>query len=89
MYAPSGKKDGIQLIPVSEVTAKDEFLNIKNVTRDDLLGAHRVPPQLLGVVPGNTGGFGAADTAARLLFVMKSRRCNGGLLRSTSAWALT
>ncbi|MFP3604649.1 hypothetical protein SB753_22365 [Paraburkholderia sp. SIMBA_053] len=24
MYAPNGKKDGIQVIPVSEVTAKDE-----------------------------------------------------------------
>lgn len=41
MYAPNGKKDGIQLIPVSEVAAKDEFLNIKNVTRDDQLDAHR------------------------------------------------
>jgi PBSX family phage portal protein len=66
MYAPNGKKDGIQLIPVSEVTAKDEFFNIKNVTRDDMLAAHRVPPQLLGVVPSNTGGFGAADTAAKV-----------------------
>jgi PBSX family phage portal protein len=65
-YAPSGKKDGIQLIPVSEVAAKDEFFNIKNITRDDLLAAHRVPPQLLGIVPSNTGGFGAADTAARV-----------------------
>jgi PBSX family phage portal protein len=66
MYAPNGKKDGIQLIPVSEVAAKDEFFNIKNVTRDDMLAAHRVPPQLLGIVPGNTGGFGAADTAAKV-----------------------
>jgi PBSX family phage portal protein len=65
-YAPSGKKDGIQLIPVSEVAAKDEFVNIKNITRDDLLAAHRVPPQLLGIVPSNTGGFGAADTAAKV-----------------------
>lgn len=66
MYAPNGKKDGIQLIPVSEVAAKDEFFSIKNVTRDDMLAAHRVPPQLLGVVPSNTGGFGAADTAAKV-----------------------
>ncbi|MCM2540899.1 phage portal protein [Burkholderia glumae] len=66
VYAPNGKKDGLQLIPVSEVAAKDEFFNIKNVTRDDLLAAHRVPPQLLGIVPSNTGGFGAADTAARV-----------------------
>lgn len=37
------KKDGIQIIPLSEVAAKDEFLNIKNVSRDDMMAAHRVP----------------------------------------------
>lgn len=66
MYAPNGKKDGIQLIPVSEVAAKDEFLNIKSITRDDQLAAHRVPPQLMGIIPNNTGGFGDAETAARV-----------------------
>ncbi len=25
MYAPNGKKDGIQILPVSDVAAKDEF----------------------------------------------------------------
>lgn len=64
MYAPNGKKEGIQLIPVSEVAAKDEFWNIKNVTRDDQLAAHRVPPQLMGIIPNNTGGFGDAGKAA-------------------------
>ena len=64
MYAPGGKKDGIQLIPISEVAAKDEFLHIKNITRDDVLAAHRVPPQLLGVVPINSGGFGSIRDAA-------------------------
>lgn len=57
MYAPNGKKDGIWLLPVSEVAAKDEFWNIKNVTRDDQLAAHRVPPQLMGIIPSNTGGI--------------------------------
>lgn len=66
MYSPNGKKDGLQLIPVSEVAAKDEFFNIKAVTRDDMLAAHRVPPQLLGIVPTNTSGFGDAETAARV-----------------------
>ncbi|WP_153111536.1 phage portal protein [Propionivibrio limicola] len=69
MYAPNGKKDGIQLIPVSEVAAKDEFLNIKNVTRDDQLAAHRVPPQLMGIIPHNTGGFGDAEKAAKVFAV--------------------
>ena len=66
MYAPNGKKDGIQLIPVAEVAAKDEFLNIKNITRDDQLAAHRVPPQLMGIIPHNTGGFGDAEKAAKV-----------------------
>lgn len=70
LHAPGGKKDGLTLIPVSEVAAKDEFTGIKNTSRDDVLAAHRVPPQLLGVVPANAGGFGdvakAADVFARL-----------------------
>jgi len=68
MYMPNGKKDGLQVIPISEVTAKDEFWNIKNVTRDDVLAAHRVPPQLLGIVPSNNGGFGSVAQAADVFF---------------------
>lgn len=64
MYAPNGKKDGLQIIPVAEVAAKDEFWNIKNVTRDDQLAAHRVPPQLIGVMPNSTGGFGDVAKAS-------------------------
>jgi PBSX family phage portal protein len=68
MYAPNGKKDGLQIIPISEVAAKDEFFNIKNVTRDDVLAAHRVPPQLMGIVPSNVGGFGDASKAAEVFY---------------------
>jgi PBSX family phage portal protein len=66
LYAPKGKKDGLQLIPVSEVAAKDEFVAIKGVSRDDQLASHRVPPQLLGIVPSNTGGFGDVGKAAEV-----------------------
>ncbi|MCM7552974.1 phage portal protein [Enterobacter kobei] len=66
MYSPNGKKDGIQIIPLSEVAAKDEFLNIKNVSRDDMMAAHRVPPQMMGIIPNNTGGFGDVEKAARV-----------------------
>ncbi|NLY33949.1 MAG: phage portal protein [Alcaligenaceae bacterium] len=66
MYAPNGKKDGLQVIPLSEVAAKDEFFNIKNVTRDDILAAHRVPPQLMGIMPNVTGGFGSVEQAAKV-----------------------
>ncbi|WP_412022666.1 phage portal protein [Burkholderia cepacia] len=66
MYAPKGKKDGIQLLPIGEVAAKDEFWNIKKVTVEDQLAAHRVPPQLMGIIPSNAGGFGNVRDAAEV-----------------------
>lgn len=66
MYAPNGKKDGIQLIPISEIAAKDDFGAIKNISRDDQLAMLRIPPQLMGVVPQNSGGFGSVRDAAQV-----------------------
>lgn len=63
-YSPGGKKDGIQILPVSEIAAKDDFGSIKSITRDDTLAALRIPPQLMGIVPNNTGGFGSIRDAA-------------------------
>ena len=63
LHAPGGKKDGLQLIPISELAAKDEFLNIKSITRDDILASFRTPPQLLGIIPSNAGGFGSIKEA--------------------------
>lgn len=56
LYAPGGKEKGIQVIPVGEATAKDEFANIKAVTARDVQTIHRVPSQILGVdlPPGST-----------------------------------
>ncbi len=85
MYAPNGKKDGIQLFPVSEVAAKDEFWNIKNVTRDDQLAAHRVPPQLMGIIPSNTGGFGDAEKAA-MVFARNEVKPLQDRLTEVNAW---
>ena len=69
VYIPNGKKDGMQVIPLSDAIAKDDFLNIKNASRDDVLAAHRVPPQLMGIVPNNTGGFGDVEKATRVFFI--------------------
>ncbi|SDF04495.1 phage portal protein [Rhodospira trueperi] len=73
MYAPNGKGDGIKIIPIAEVTAKDEFLQMKTVTRDDVLAAHRVPPHLLGIVPQNAGGFGDVSKAAPVFWYLELR----------------
>ena len=57
------------MIPLSDAVGKDEFLNIKNASRDDVLAAHRVPPQLMGIIPNNTGGFGDVEKATKVFFV--------------------
>lgn len=58
-----------ELIPVGQLDAKDEFLNVKNVTRDDVLSAWRVPPQLMGIMPANTGGFGDVKKSAEVFVI--------------------
>ena len=86
-YSPNGKKDGINLIPIGEATAKDEFFNIKNVSRDDQLAAHRVPPQLIGVVPANAGGFGNVLDAARVFSRNEIRPLQTTLAQYINEWA--
>lgn len=71
LHIPGGKPDGVKILPIAEVAAKDEFLGIKEVTRDDMLAAHRVPPQLLGIVPKNGTGFGNVIDAARTFYQLE------------------
>ncbi|MGJ8526872.1 hypothetical protein LMG33818_002635 [Halomonadaceae bacterium LMG 33818] len=66
LHVPKGQKDGVQLIPVSDVKASDDFAALKGTSRDDQLAGHRVPPQLLGIVPTNNGGFGSISVAAQV-----------------------
>ena len=86
LHMPGGKSDGLKLIPVSEVAAKDDFAAIKNVSKDDVLAAHRVPPGLLGIVPTNAGGFGNAPDALRV-FVDNEIRPLMQRFRELNDWA--
>lgn len=69
LHAPGGGEKGVQIIPFSQISAKDEFLNIKSVTRDDILAAHRVPPQLMGAMQEGNGSFGDVEKAARVFAI--------------------
>lgn len=71
VYIPKGKKDGVQIMPIADVTAKDEFSNVKNISRDDLLAGHRTPPQLIGVIPQNNGGFGKVSETRDAYYEME------------------
>lgn len=85
-HSLNGKEKGIQLIPIGEAATKDEFFNIKNVSRDDQLAAHRVLLQLMGV-PANAGGFGNMWMQSGCLRAMRCTRCRRTwAVRSTTTW---
>lgn len=65
-YAPNGKADGIKIVPLSEVATKDDFFNIKKVSANDLLDAHRIPFQLMGGKPENAGSIGDVEKVAKV-----------------------
>ncbi len=65
---PNGAKDGVQLIPVGDISTKDEFERIKNISRNDIISAHRVNPALAAVMPENTAGFGDIEKISRVYY---------------------
>ena len=86
VHAPNGKADGLKLIPVSEIAAKDDFTAIKSASREDVLAAHRVPPGLLGIIPNSTGGFGNPNDALRV-FIRNEVLPLQGRFRQMNEWA--
>ena len=88
LRSPHGNSDGIKLIPISEVAAKDEFISIKNVTAQDMLTIHRVPPSLMGVVPQAAGGLGDAKTAAQVFAANEIEPIQAAFLEANDAYGL-
>lgn len=69
IWAPGGRPDGIKVVPFSQISAKDEFINIKDATRDDLLAVHRVPPVLMGIIPEGNSNLGDVEKAAEVFAI--------------------
>lgn len=69
IHAQGGGKDGVQLLPFSQTSAKEEFINIKSATRNDPRDDHRIPPQLMGARPEGNGSLGDVGKAARVFVI--------------------
>jgi PBSX family phage portal protein len=65
---PNGKEKGLQIIPVGNFESKDEFMNVKNVSAQDVLNAHRFPAGLSGIIPVNTAGLGDPEKTDKVYF---------------------
>jgi PBSX family phage portal protein len=58
VHIPKGEEKAFQIIPIGDISQKDEFKNIKDISASDVREAHRVPPILMGVIPANNGSLG-------------------------------
>lgn len=58
-----GGEKGVQFIPIGDAGVKDEFANIKNISAQDVLSAHRFPAGLAGIIPTNGAVIGSPEVA--------------------------
>ncbi|MFK8259670.1 phage portal protein [Erwinia sp. AnSW2-5] len=55
---PGGDADAVKFIEMGDIGANDEFANVKNISAQDVLNAHRFPAGLAGIIPQNAAGLG-------------------------------
>jgi Bacteriophage capsid portal protein len=63
LHIPNGKEKDIQILPVGDFSTRDELEKIKNISRDDIIAAHRIPPALANIIPSVAGGLGDIEKA--------------------------
>ncbi len=67
LHIPNGREKDIQILPVGDFSTKDELEKIKNISRDDIIAAHRIPPALASIVPAdNRGSTGDIEKASKV-----------------------
>lgn len=58
LHIPGGREKDIQILPVGDFSTRDDLSRIKNLSRDDMIAAHRMPPALSSVIPEGAANFG-------------------------------
>lgn len=63
--SPKGGEKAVQIIPVGDISQKDEYEKIKNISADDMIVSHGIIPQLAAMKPDNVGGFGDIEKTGK------------------------
>lgn len=66
VHIPNGSEKAVQIIPVGDISQRDEFERIKNISRNDIISAHRMRPELAGIMPENAGSSGDIEKINRV-----------------------
>ena len=63
---PGGKEKAVQVIPVGDISQKDEFQRIKSISADDVIVGHGMQPALAGIRPEGNQSFGDIEKIVRV-----------------------
>ena len=66
LHTPNGREKDFQILPVGDFSTKDELEKIKNISRDDIIAAHRIPPAMANIIPTAAGGLGDIEKTDRV-----------------------
>jgi len=62
----TNNKEPIKIIPIGDIGSKDDIDKIMSISKDAALAMHRMPPELVGIIPTNTAGFGDREKALKV-----------------------
>lgn len=65
---PNGQEKGVQILPIGDIATKDEFPNIKNISAQDSMVAHRFPAGLSGIIPAQGSALGDPEKYNRTYY---------------------
>lgn len=63
---PDGKEKAVQIIPVGDISQKDEFNRIKSISADDVIVGHGMQPALAGIRPEGNQSFGDIEKIVKV-----------------------
>jgi PBSX family phage portal protein len=62
----TSSKEPVKVIPIGDISTKDDFTSVKNITKAEILAMHRMQPGIAGIIPENMTGFGDLDKIMRV-----------------------
>lgn len=61
-------KDKIQVIPIGDLSQKDDYEKVKNITQREILNMHRIQPALAAMIPESNSGFGDVGKISQVYY---------------------
>lgn len=62
----STSREPVKVIPIGDIATKDDYQQVKNITKSEILAMHRMQPGIAGIIPESMTGFGDLEKVMRV-----------------------